>query len=460
MVKEKKTKEKMLKEKTIGAARKLCFITLMMLCGFLSAAAQDRIKIELNMGQERPRIAVADFKAANADAQTAPLNTAFNQTLWNDLDNAGIFDLVAKSFYPSQAPGQPQELQAKAWGDPPPNAAVLTFGNLGVNNGKVDVQGWLYDVKNPGAPQILGKQYKEDATPDMARTIAHRFADEIIARLGSGIAGIAESQIFFVSNRSGNKEIWSMDYDGANQKQVTKLGSIALSPRISPDGTRLAFSGLTKDSWQIMMYSLELNRTVAFPRAGGDNFSPAWASDGTKIAFSSSMHSGLSEIFIADANGAGARRLSTGKGDVSPVFNPKTNGQIAWVSGRTGLPQIYVMDADGSNVQKMTDQGYAVSPAWSPNGLLLAFAWVRNYGPGVLGGSDIYLMDIASRQIIQLTHDGGRNDFPSWSPDGRHVVFQSNRTGNEQVWSVLADGTHLQQLTRQGRNSQPNWSFK
>ena len=66
--------------------------------------------------------------------------------------------------------GSRQELQAKVWGDPPPNAGVLTFGNLGVNNGKVDVQGWLYDVKNPGAPQILGKQYKEDATPDMART--------------------------------------------------------------------------------------------------------------------------------------------------------------------------------------------------------------------------------------------------------------------------------------------------
>ena len=453
----------MVKAKTIASGRKLCFITLIVLCRFLSAAAQDRIKIELNMGQERPRIAVPDFKAANADAQTGPLNTVFNQTLWNDLDNAGIFDLVAKSFYPSQTPGQPAELQAKIWGDPPPNAGVLTFGNLGVNNGKVDVQGWLYDVKNPGAPQILGKQYKEDATPDMARVIAHRFADEIIARLGSGIAGIAESQLYFVSTRSGNKEIWSMDYDGANQKQVTKLGSIALSPRISPDGSRLAYSALTHgsgESWQIMMYSLELGRTVAFPRNAGDNFSPAWASDGTKIAFASSMHSGRSEIFVADANGGGARRLSTGKGDVSPVFNPKTNGQIAWVSGRTGLPQIYVMDADGSNVQRMTDQGYAVSPAWSPNGLLLAFAWVRNYGPGVLGGSDIYLMDIASRQIIQLTHDGGRNDFPSWSPDGRHIVFQSNRTGNEQIWSVLADGTHLQQLTRQGRNSQPNWSFK
>jgi TolB protein len=438
----------------------LLSITLAALVSAPRAAAQGKVQIEINRGQERPRLAAAEFKTANADPQSGPLNQVFNQTLWNDLDNAGIFDMVAKSFYPALQPGQPGELNAKAWGDPPPNAGVVAFGNLGVNSGKVDVQGWLYDVKNPGSPQILGKQYREDATPDNARLIAHRFADEIIQRLGGGLPGIAESKIYFVSTRSGNKEIWSMDYDGANQKQVSKLGSIALSPRISPDGSRLAFSGLTKDSWQIMMYSTELNRTVSFPRYGGDNFSPAWSSDGTKIAFSSSMHSGLSEIFIADASGAGARRLSTGKGDVSPVFNPRTNGQIAWVSGRTGLPQIYVMDADGSNVQKMTDQGYAVSPAWSPNGLVLAFAWVRNYGPGILGGQDIYLMDIASRQIVQLTHDGGRNDFPSWSPDGRHIVFQSNRGGGEQIWSVLADGTHLQQLTNQGRNSQPNWSFK
>ncbi len=443
--------------------KKTIYILIWMtaLCAWaLTASAQDRVKIEINMGQERPRMASPDFKAANGDPQTAPLMTAFNETLWYDLDNAGIFEMVAKSFYPGQVPGQPNELNAKIWGGPPTNAGVMTFGNVGVNAGKVDVQGWLYDVKNPGYPQILGKQYKEDATVENARVIAHRFADEIIARLGGGLAGIAESKIYFVSTRSGTKEIWSMDYDGANQKQVTKLGSIALSPRVSPDGSRLAYSGLTKESWQIMMYSFDLGRTVAFPRFGGDNFSPAWSSDGTKIAFSSSMHSGLSEIFTADASGANPRRLSTGKGDVSPVFNPKTNGQIAWVSGRTGLPQIYIMDADGSNVQKVTDQGYAVSPAWSPNGLLLAFAWIRNYGPGILGGQDIYLMDIASRQIVQLTHDGGRNDFPSWSPDGRHIVFQSNRSGNEQIWSVLADGSKLQQLTRQGRNSQPNWSFK
>jgi TolB protein len=209
-----------------------------------------------------------------------------------------------------------------------------------------------------------------------------------------------------------------------------------------------------------MMYSLDLGRTVAFPHFGGDNYSPAWSSDGTKIAFSSTMGQGTSGIFVADASGAGARRLTGGHSDVSPVFNPKTNGQIAWVSGRSGLPQIYIMDVDGSNVQKITDQGYAVSPAWSPNGLLLAFAWNRKYGPGIVGGQDIYLMDIVSKQFVQLTHDAGTNDFPSWSPDGRHIVFESNRGGTVQVWSMLADGTHQTQLTRAGKNSQPNWSYK
>lgn len=442
---------------TIQAVLVACILTC---SASVANAFQGKPIIEITPTQDRPRLAIADFAAANADAQTAPLNTVFNQTLWNDLENAGIFAVVPKSFYPLQMPSQPSQVNAQVWGNPPPNAGLLAFGNLAVNSGKVDVQGWLFDVKNAGAPPILGKQYREDANENNARLIAHRFADEIIGRLGGGIPGIAESKIFFISTRSGTKEVWSMDYDGNNQQQLTHLGSIALSPRISPDRSRLAFSGMTKDSWQIMMYSLDLGRVVSFPRYSGDNISPAWSSDGTKLAFSSSMHQGSSNIFMSDSSGAGSRRLSTGQADVSPVFNPKTNGQIAFVSGRTGLPQIYIMDADGSNVQRITDQGYAVSPSWSPNGLLLAFAWNRSYGPGVVGGWDIYIMEIASHQIVQLTHDSGRNDFPSWSPDGRHIVFQSNRGGTEQIWSVLADGSHLQQLTRQGRNTQPNWSFQ
>ena len=209
-----------------------------------------------------------------------------------------------------------------------------------------------------------------------------------------------------------------------------------------------------------MMYSLELGRMVSFPHFGGTNLSPSWSGDGTKIVFSSSR-TGDPEIYVVSANGSGLRRLTNVHGpDVSPVFNPQTGAQVAWVSGRTGLPQIYIMGADGTNSQRLTDQGYAVSPAWSPNGQFLAFSWLRHYGPGAPGARDIYIMDIVTGKWAQLTHDGGANDFPSWSPDGRHLVFQSSRSGSEQIWSMLADGSQQKQLTRSGRNSEPAWSFK
>jgi TolB protein len=422
--------------------------------------SQDWIKTGTGLGMEKVRLAVPDFKPSTPDAKNAELLNVFDGTLWNDLDNAGIFDLVSKSFYPLAIPGTPTDVQFASWSAPPPNAAMLVFGNLGVTGGNVTVQGWLFDVKNTASPQVLGKQYQDSATPDAARLIAHKFADEIIFRLGGGIPGVAESQIYFVSSRTGHKEIWVMDYDGANQRQITHLNGISLSPRISPDGSRLAFSSVTKSGWEILMYSMDLNRLVAFPKFGGTNLSPAWSSDGTKLAFSSSR-SGDPEIYTSDQAGTNLKRITSFKGpDVSPVWNRKTNAQIAWVSGRSGLPQIYTMGADGTDVQRLTDQGYAVSPAWSPNGQFLAFAWVRRYGPGAPGASDIYLMDVASKQWVQLTHDGGRNDFPSWSPDGRHIVFQSSRAGGEQIWEMLADGSNAKQLTFTGSNTQPNWSWK
>ena len=153
---------------------------------------------------------------------------------------------------------------------------------------------------------MLGKQYREQATDENARLIAHRFADEIIFRLGGGIQGIAETKLYFVSSRSGAKEIWQMDYDGANQKQLTHLGDIALSPHVSPDGSRVAFSGVTKEGWQILMYSLDLGRMVSFTHFGGDNYSPAWSSDGQNLAFSSSR-TGNTEIYSVSAAGGTAR---------------------------------------------------------------------------------------------------------------------------------------------------------
>jgi len=250
-----------------------------------------------------------------------------------------------------------------------------------------------------------------------------------------------------------------MDYDGANQHQLTHLKSITLTPRWSPDATRIAFTcfvpyrGIT--SPQICLFSTASDRLISFPRFRGTNSSPAWSPDGAQLAFMSSQN-GDPEIYVCDSDGSHLQRLTFAAGvSTSPVWNPKTGKQIVFVSDRAGDPVLYLANSDGTNVQRldMPDMGYVVDPSWSPNGQLLAFSWRRPSG-----NFDIYVMDIVSRQLVELTRDEGRNERPSWAPDGRHLVFESTRTGKREIWSMLADGSRPRQLTYEGLNESPNWS--
>jgi TolB protein len=422
-----------------------------------SAFAQDWFKTGTGLGVSKARVAVPEFAARSTDAQ--PLEKTFHDVLWSDLDYSGILELVSPSFYPVQVPSQPSELKPAEWANPPADAYVVAYGNLSVSGTNLAVAGYLSDVHSPSAPLALQKIYRSAATDADARRLAHQFADDIISRLSGGLPGISQTQIAYVSTKSGNKEIWVMDYDGSNQHQVTHLKSIALTPRWSPDATRIAFTGYVPNrgftSAQICIYSLALNRLISFPRFRGTNSSPAWSPDGAQIAFMSSQN-GDPEIYIADADGSHLHRITFAVGvNTSPEWNPKTGKQIVFVSDRGGDPVLYLANFDGTDVQKldMPDMGYVVDPSWSPNGQLLSFCWRRPSG-----NYDIYAIDIVSRQLVQLTRDTGRNERPSWAPDGRHIVFESTRTGTRQVWSMLADGSQPRQLTFEGQNESPNWS--
>lgn len=422
-----------------------------------SAAAQDWFKTGTGLGVTKARLAVPDTVARSTFGP--PLPKTFHDVLWADLEYSGILDLVSPSFYPTGVPGQPSELKAQDWAAPPANAYMVAYGNLSLDGSNMAFAGYLSDVHNPTATVALQKIYRGAATDADARRLAHQFADDIVALLSGGQPGVAQTQIAFVSGRTGNKEIWVMDYDGANQHQLTRLGSISLTPRWSPDATRIAFTcyvpfrGIT--SAQICIYSTASNRLISFPRFRGTNSSPAWSPDGQQIAFMSSLN-GDPAIYVAQADGARLRRVTFGAGvATSPTWNPKTGKQIVFVSDRAGDPALYLSDADGSNAQKidLPDMGYVIDPAWSPNGQLLAFSWRRPSG-----NYDIYVMDVISHQLVELTKDEDRNERPSWAPDGRHLVFESTRTGTRQIWTMLADGSQPHQLTFEGQSESPNWS--
>ncbi|MGE5568856.1 MAG: hypothetical protein ACM3S5_07450 [Rhodospirillales bacterium] len=446
----------------------------------LVLAAQD-VRIELSKG-DRAAIAVPDLRGAGEAQQYM---NVFNQTLWSDLEGSGLYRMAPKSMYPLQVPQRPEDFRPPVmpakptqrgappprpvsrgpwltdWSDPPVNANYLAFGYTAAQAGQIVLRGWLYNVGQADLAnaQVFGKTYLAPLGEDGARRVAHEFAADILKQFGG--TSLAGTKIYFVSTRGGKgtKEIWSMDYDGANQKPITQYGSTSITPAVSPDGTKLAFTTYQRGNPAIFVFSLETGRRLPFYSPVSSLVAtPEFTPDGQRILFSSSV-GGWPQIYIASTDGSGLRRISYSSSiDMEPAVNPKTGTDIVFVSGRSGLPQLYRMNIEGADVQRLTTgEGEAVNPSWHPDGQHIAFAWTRGFAPG---NYNIFVMDVATRRFTQLTHGAGRNENPSWAPDGRHIVFSSNRSGSNQIWTMLADGTQLKQLTTQGQNEMPVWANK
>jgi TolB protein len=440
----------------------------------VAAAQQSDVVIKVEKG-ERAIIALPDLRGSGEAQQYMD---AFNQTLWNDVDSGGIFRLVPKSLYWLHVPRQPQDFRPQPatppnatsnvrpnaqglwlsdWAGPPVSAGYLAFGYTGVDNGQIVLRGWLFNVRQNSAAnaQVFGKTYLAPLGEEGARAIAHQFAADILKQFGG--VSLSGTKIYFVGERARNvKEIWSIDPDGNGEKQLTFYKSLSITPAVSPDGTRLAFCSFAYGSPRILMQSLETGRRLSFYNESSPlTATPEFTPDGKQILFASSV-TGWAQIYIANLDGSGMRRVTYSRSiDMEPKVNPKTGAEIAFISDRSGMPQIYRMNMEGADVQLLTSgEGEAVNPAWDPDGRHIAFSWTKGYAPGHY---NIFVMDVATRQYVQLTHDAGRNEHPSWAPDGRHIVFSSNRSGSLQIWTMLADGTQLKQLTTQGRNTQSVW---
>src|SRR5207302_2696025 len=329
---------------------------LLFLAGRAAAQKEDWFRTSTGLGVDKPRLAVADFAAHEDSAK--PHSQLFTQVVRDDLQFSGILDLVSPSFYPTQAPSVPSELHNLDWTTPQINANLVAFGNLTEAPSEVVISAWAYGVRSPSTQSVVGKVYRGTPTDAQVRKFAHQFADEIISRLSGGLPGIASTQIAFVSSRTGTKEVWVMDYDGANQHPLTSLHSISLTPRWSPDASRIAFTCFAPAnsvvSGQICMYSFDSGKVVSFARYRGTNSSPTWSPDGSEVMFSSSMQ-GNPALYVSDAGGNRPKRLtfSNSGADTSPAWNPKTLQTVVFVSDRGGVPQLYMMSSDGTNTQKI-----------------------------------------------------------------------------------------------------------
>jgi TolB protein len=452
--------------------RRLVLLLTMFACAL---SAQDRITGTITQG-DKPKIAVIDFRGA-AGAQ--PVMGPFNQTLWDELAGSGSLTMVAKSFYPLDVPQRPQDFKPPTtsaplrrgdapivskngpwltdWSGPPVSANFLAFGYTAVQDGRLVLFGWLDNVgqADPASAQLIGKLYYGTVDPEGARSVAREFAADILQYFGA--KSLAGSKIFFVSDRSGAKEIWSMDYDGSNQRQLTHYNSISTMPAVSADGKMFAFTTYAQGNPKLMVYSAETARRLPFLNPVSSVVeTPEFTPDGQRMLFSATID-GWTQICISDVNGGNMRRISHVRSiEVSAKVNPKNPTDVLFISGRSGHQQLWRMNIDGGDMEMLTSgEGDVANPSWSPDGHHIAFAWTRGYE---VGGFNIFIMDIADKKYVQLTHGNGRNENPWWAPDGRHLVFTSKRGPATHVYSMLADGTNVQQLTTQGNNIQPVWS--
>jgi len=335
---------------------------------------------------------------------------AASRVVQNDLNLAGWFALVQ------------------------PGMASFTVGGTaagGVLQGKV----------TKGNETVLSKSYT-----GAPRVAAHKFVDDIVETL-SGHKGIASTTIAFISNRSGRKEVYLADYDGANGRQLTHDNGLSVSPALSPDGRKLAYTGYQAGYADIYVIDLATGARVRLVKFPGTNSGARFSPDGARLACSVSKD-GNPELYVVGLGG-GARRLTHTRGsESSPTWSPD-GGEIIYSCDETGSPQLYRIST-GGGVGRMIPVGfgYCTEPSWSPDGQHLAF----NVRSG--GGFAIAVMDLGStgggsaRLVVQ-----GEN--PVWGADSRHLVYS---TGSTISLLDVATGKSTPVVSGLGKVTEPTWS--
>jgi TolB protein len=395
-------------------------------------------------GNKQPPLAIAQPFCLGGK-QDAHIAGEIEEVIKFDLNLAGCVKIM--TALPKENAGgiRPGDFGFAQWRTT--GAALLVKTGYVIDGEKIMTEFRLYDVK--AEKQLWSEVFTGKRR--FVRKMAHAFVDDIL-RAVTGEEGPFAGQVVFVSARTSNKEVYVMDYDGYNVRQITRNGSINLNPSFSPDGREIIYTSYKKGNPDLYLREVFSDSETLISSRPGLNVTGAWAPHGNKIALAMSKD-GDSQIYLINRNGKELARLTNEDAiDISPSWSP--NGlQIAFVSDRDGTPKVFVMNADGSNVHKLTNSGdYNVGPSWSPKGDRILYCRRES------NDFQIHAIKPDGTGDTQLTTEG-RNEYPHWSPDGRFVTFTSNRDGKEAIYLMRADGTSQIKVTRgRGGDSRSVWS--
>lgn len=397
---------------------------------------------------QRTRIAVPSFhqKAGSPDVE---LSIGIAAQLSSDLELSGYFSPLKKKKFVEETQAddvRTGKVHIAEWRRI--GAEMVVKGSTSSSLAGVTVECRVYSTA--GGQSVFAKRYKAPKG-DLMR-LAHRIADDIVYAV-TGEKGIASTKIAFVANRSGNKQIYVMDFDGSNARQVSKDNSICLSPDWYPDGQKLVFTSYRRSRPELYIQHVAGGSAKGVAFYPGLNATGSISPDGRSMLLSLSKD-GNPEIYRMNLVTGSLRRLTrTRSAEISPCWSPDGR-RIAFVSDRSGSPQIYVMDLAGKKTRRLTyEGGYNVSPDWSPKGDKIVYSTRR--------GRDFDLCVISpdGGASTPVTSGPSIDDSPSWAPDGRHVVYESTRKYKSDIYIVDIYERIPVRITKWNFNStSPSWS--
>ncbi len=393
-----------------------------------------------------PTQQVVNTPAGSTDA----LGRQIAQIITDNLRNSGLF----KPLGPTGVRAVPvSEVSAPDFGYwRGATAQALVHGFVRANgDGNLTVGCYLYDV-------ALGTELAREGfvvRPADWRRAAHKCSDAIYTRL-TGEGPYFDSRVIYVSETGPKnrriKRLAIMDQDGANHRFLTNGQSIVLTPRFSPDERRIAYMSYQNDKPSLYVYDLANGTQRLLVTNVSLAFAPRFSPDGRWILFTMSV-AGNADVYRIAASGGTPQRLTTAPGiDTGGSYSPD-GSRIVFESDRSGSQQLYVMNADGSGQQRISFGGgrYA-TPAWSPRGDLIAFTRIG-------GGFRIGVMSPSGGGEKLLT-DAWGDEGPSWSPNGRVLLFSRGAqgpSGKSDIWSVDLTGSTSRRIPTQLDGSDPAW---